>query len=219
MKPNPLEESQRLASLYCEMGEIELRELAVGIDDLTDVAKQVLRDELKKRGLDSRKSPSQSQTSGYVERKNFDLLAGPMANSYLVPSGTDDSEQEDDVPVDYTWKTLLCECNEAKEALQLAAALERAGIESWAEGQRSYSIGVGNPRVWVPADRLEEARAVATKPIPQDIIDELNEPPEEFVPPTCPACGAKDPTLESTDPSNTWVCESCDNTWTEPLPK
>jgi len=219
MKPNPLEESQRLASLYCEMGEIELRELAAGIDDLTDVAKQVLRDELKKRGLDSRKSPSQSQTSGYVERKNFDLLAGPMANSYCVPSGTDDSEQEDDVPVDYTWKTLLCECNEAKEALQLAAALERAGIESWAEGQRSYSIGVGNPRVWVPADRLEEARAVATKPIPQDIIDELNEPPEEFVPPTCPACGAKDPTLESTDPSNTWVCESCDNTWTEPLPE
>jgi len=219
MKPNPLEESQRLASLYCEMGEIELRELAAGIDDLTDVAKQVLRDELKKRGLDSRKSPSQSQTSGYVERKNFDLLAGPMANSYLFPSGTDDSEQEDDVPVDYTWKTLLWECNEAKEALQLAAALERAGIESWAEGQRSYSIGVGNPRVWVPADRLEEARAVATKPIPQDIIDELNGPPEEFVPPTCPACGAKDPTLESTDPSNTWVCESCDNTWTEPLPE
>ena len=32
------------------MGDIEIRELAAGIDDLTDVAKQVLRDEIKKRG-------------------------------------------------------------------------------------------------------------------------------------------------------------------------
>jgi len=201
------------------MGEIELRELAAGIDDLTDVAKQVLRDELKKRGWDKSKSPSQSQTSGYVERKNFDLLAGPMPNSYLVPSNTDDFEQENDVPIDYTWKTLLCECIEATEARQLGEALQRAGIESWTEAQPSYSIGVGTPRVWVPADQLEQAREIAAQPIPQDIIDELHEPPEEFVPPTCPACGAKDPTLESTDPSNTWVCESCDNTWTEPLPE
>ena len=39
MKPDQFEESQRLTSLYSEMGDIEIRELAAGIDDLTDVAK------------------------------------------------------------------------------------------------------------------------------------------------------------------------------------
>ena len=207
MKPDQFEESQRLTSLYSEMGEIEIRELAAGIDDLTDVAKQVLRDELKKRGLSGDasavRSPSQGIGSGNTPK---------IQKTKWSHEGDDDSRAE------FTWKTRLCECNTSEEAMALVLTLRKAGIDGWVEGQRSVA-SMNGPTVLVAADQLEQAREIAAQPIPQDIIDEMNEPPEEFVPPTCPACGAKDPTLESTDPSNTWVCESCDNTWTEPVPE
>jgi hypothetical protein len=207
MKPDQFEESQRLTSLYSEMGEIEIRELAAGIDDLTDVAKQVLRDELKKRSLSGDASAVRSAVP-----RNQEWEYAEDSKDQMVAEGDDDSRAE------FTWKTRLCECNTSEEAMALVLTLRKAGIDGWVEGQRSVA-SMNGPTVLVAADQLEQAREIAAQPIPQDIIDEMNEPPGEFVPPTCPACGAKDPTLESTDPSNTWLCESCDNTWTEPVPE
>jgi len=201
MKPDQFEESRRLTSLYSEMGEIEIRELAAGIDDLTEVAKQVLRDELKKRGVSG--DASALNNARDREWEHAEDSPDQMA-----------AEGEDDGRAEFTWKTALCECNTNEEAMALVLALRKAGIDGWVDRQRF----VNGPTVLVAADQLAQAREIAAQPIPQDIIDEMNEPPEEFIPPTCPACGAEDPTLESTDPSNTWVCESCDNTWTEASP-
>jgi tRNA(Ile2) C34 agmatinyltransferase TiaS len=72
------------------------------------------------------------------------------------------------------------------------------------------------PRVVVAADQLEQAREIAARPIPQEIIDEFNAPPEEYKPPVCPKCGAEDPVLESADPVNSWLCESCGEQWSDP---
>jgi hypothetical protein len=211
---DPVQYWQELTENYRQMGDEELRELAANPDDLTEVARQVLRDEMKKRGLDGRKSTAQSLPSMYISRKNFDL-SDPLANTYVVPTEPDGSEQEDDLPLDYTWKTVLCECNESVEAEQLAEALQRAGIESWVEALPPYSVSVGNPRVLVPADRLEEARAVAAKPIPQDIIDFSKTEVPEFELPDCPRCGANDPVLEGTEPLNSWLCEACGARWSD----
>jgi len=208
MKPNPFEESQRLTSLYSEMGDIEIRELAAGIEDLTDVAKQVLRNELKKRGLSGDASAVRSSVLNSPRNREWEYAEDSQAQ--MVAEGEDDSRSE------FTWKTSLCECNTSKEAWALVFTLRKAGLDGWVDRQRS-AASLNGPTVLVAADQLEQAREIAAQPIPQDIIDELNEPPEEFVPPTCPACGAKEPTLESTDPSNTWLCESCDNMWTEPI--
>ena len=49
MQIDPMAEWTRLTQLYGEMGDLELRELDPR--DLTEVAQQVLRDELRKRGL------------------------------------------------------------------------------------------------------------------------------------------------------------------------
>ena len=51
MQQDPMEEWRNLTALYSEMGDVEIRELADQINDLTDTAKQILRDELKKRGI------------------------------------------------------------------------------------------------------------------------------------------------------------------------
>jgi hypothetical protein len=46
MQPDPVEEWRHLTALYIEMGDLEIRELATQINDLTETAKQILRDEL-----------------------------------------------------------------------------------------------------------------------------------------------------------------------------
>ncbi len=208
MQINPLEEWQRLTTLYGEMGDIEIRELAAGIDDLTDVAKQVLRDEMKKRGL-SEKPANVAQTEGTDARDS-----GPW--DHVAPISKDSSaEEDDDVPHEFTWKTLLCECESAEEARLLTETLKEAGIDSWIEAPIYLKVNTGS-RVMVAADQLERAVEVAARPIPQEIIDQSKQEVPEFEAPKCPKCGEEDPTLESVDPSNTWLCESCGNSWTDP---
>jgi hypothetical protein len=48
---DPVEEWKRLSALYSEMSDGELLELKDALNDLTDGAQCVLRDELKKRHL------------------------------------------------------------------------------------------------------------------------------------------------------------------------
>lgn len=219
MQDDPMEEWRNLTTLYSEMGDVELREFADQINDLTDTAKQVLRDELKKRGMAEQSSTqnvprSESDAIGVhwddLEHSNQDAGAG-------APGGES---------TEYTWKTGLCRCDSIEEASQRCEMLRRAGIECWVQrpGARYFvawvdELGVGDIQINVAADQLDHARAVIANPIPQDIIDEIKQ--EESTPayeiPTCPKCGAEDPTLESADPSNSWLCESCGYTWSEPV--
>jgi serine/threonine protein kinase len=71
----------------------------------------------------------------------------------------------------------------------------------------------------------------STTPIPQQeikpeperqaeqekIVEQSQEPIEEYVPPVCPSCGTEDPILEGADPVNSWRCESCGKQWTEQI--
>ena len=67
----------------------------------------------------------------------------------------------------------------------------------------------------VAADQLDEAREIAARPIPQEIIDLSKMEVPDFEPPMCPSCGAADPALEGVDPVNTWCCETCGRQWIE----
>jgi hypothetical protein len=95
--------------------------------------------------------------------------------------------------------------------------LKREGIESWFEGP-SIRWGIGSPRILVAADQLDQAREIAARPIPQEIVDQFKVEVPEFEAPTCPKCGAEDPVLENADPVNSWLCEACGEQWTEPTP-
>jgi hypothetical protein len=226
MQTDPALEWRRLAEHYREISDEELRQLADDFTDLTETAQQALRQEMQSRGLgDPKASTTQVppaiafQEARSMTRKNFDLFAGSSPNSDLLPSDPEERDeedgQEDGAPVEYTWKTLLRECNDLTEAKQLSTVLTKAGIQSWTEWPPGYSIGFGNPRVVVAADQLDQARAIAERPIPQEIIEESKLEPPEFQTPVCPKCGAEDPTLEGVDPTNSWHCEQCDWDWTE----
>jgi transposase-like protein len=112
---------------------------------------------------------------------------------------------------------LLCECDEPERAALIREVLKEAGIESWIQGP-GYSVApdMSSPSILVAADQLEQAREIVARPIPQSIIEQFQMQIPEFEPPVCPGCGAEDPLLESVDPRNTWLCESCGKQWTDP---
>jgi hypothetical protein len=214
MPADPIEEWRRLREHYSQLSDEELNELALDFGDLTQSAQQVLREELRNRGL---RAPG---------------AAGGLSNSTgspwpQRPPGAihpDDSEREalqrdeieDDAPGrDYTWKTQLCECESTEQAWQIREVLRLAGIDSWVE-QPGSGWGVANPRVVVAADQLEEAAEIMKNPIPQEIIDQFNTEIPEFEPPPCPKCGAGDPVLEGVEPVNSWRCEACGKLWSDP---
>jgi hypothetical protein len=228
MQNDPLVEWQRLTETYSKMYDGELLELAAATDDLTEQARQVLSDEIRKRGLDSQPdSRSDSRFAASAPHEVTDPMIARAAVAFGVPSRVpepvpDQAEtgEETDGPHEYTWKTLLCECESAEEGRQLAEMLRRAGIESWIEGPRgSYSpysqLDQRTPRILVPADRLEEARQIAARPIPNEIVVQSQMQVPEYELPVCPKCGAGDPVLEGVDPFNSWLCEACGNEWTE----
>jgi hypothetical protein len=217
MQQDPMEEWRRLTTLYSEMGDIEIRDLVDQINNLTPNAQQILRDELKKRGI-SEKSSEQ------------DVRSPDSADSLIHWDGREDSDLDPDNEVvarEYTWKTGLCRYDSIDEVAQRCEMLSRAGIETWVQRPESrFNIpwidgpGVGDIQINVAADQLDQARSVIAQPIPQDIIDQLKR--EEEAPayeiPICPKCKAEDPILESVEPTNNWLCESCGYTWSDPIP-
>jgi hypothetical protein len=209
MQADPMEEWRRLTELYREMYDGELIALAAEPEDLTETARRVLSDEMKKRGLDDPRAPKKPPPT--PDRAQASKWAFGAEETDPEDAGGDGEPAHE-----YTWKTELCEVNSREEAWQVWEVLRRAGIESWVRGPGSrFGWNLFKPQVLVAADRLEEAQEVAARPIPQDVIDESKVDIPEYELPRCPRCGAEDPLLESVEPVNEWSCESCGNQWSE----
>jgi ribosomal protein L37AE/L43A len=240
MQTDPILEWQKLREHYRELGDDELRELAADFNDLTPTAQQALRNEMQSRRLGDREvasnapvpsnAPTATPIAATALRTKFESRAPAhevpaSAFSYwgrspeIVPDAPE-SRAEDNGSVEYTWKTLLCECETMQEARELSGALKQAGIESWIEdaatGSRYAGLGLWNPRVLVAADQLDQARAIAARPVPPEIVEESETKATDYEPPKCPRCGAKDPVLDGVDPVNSWRCEQCGQQWTDP---
>jgi hypothetical protein len=217
MYDNPSADWQALSEHYRSMFDGELENLAKEMDTLTETAQQVLRAELKNRGLAEPGTGqpiwAETQTPFRLARK---VNPGPWDDAADQPESTGEDEQG--VSKEFTWKTPLRDCTSEAEARALSEVLHRAGIDSWIElpGRRGGALVA--PRILMAADQLEQAIEIAGRPIPQEILDLSVEAPE-FEAPHCPACHAEDPTLESTEPSNSWLCEACGKQWTEPVPQ
>ena len=215
-------EWQRLARVYSEKSDGELIELSRDFGDLTDIAQQVLGDELKRRSLPepgtafSQPAPESRRGSGVAPNKWDKKFADSITNP-ILPEETDE-DREDQPVADYSWKVVLCECDEREDASDVMAVLDRAGIRSWYDGPQGVASWVSyGPRVLVAADELEQAQLVLQKPIPQEIRDQNRTKVPDFETPYCTKCGAPDPVLMSLHPSNAWQCEECGAEWTDPI--
>ena len=197
----PDQQWRRLTKLYGDMYDGQLLELAATFNDLTEMAKTVLRDELRKRELGDPLAPGWS-ASAQLKAQEQEELEQASAEAAERPA------------IEYTWKVPLCECNLSIEASQVAETLKRAGIQSWLN-RPQFPSDLRGSIVLVAADQLDEARAVIANPIPQDIIDESQIEIPEYAPPVCPSCGAADSILIATEPANSWECETCGEEWTD----
>jgi hypothetical protein len=213
MHDSPAQDWQWLRENYRSMLDGELEELAASFGDLTEMAQQVLRTELRNRGLPEPgaeavvpKRPKSSAASGWAS------TVGPDAE---VSQSNEVDRDGDRSPHEYTWKTQLCVCETTEQANQIREMLRRAGIDSWVE-EPGARWSVVSPRVVVAADQLEQAIEIARQPIPRDILEQSTEEVPEYVAPNCPRCGADDAVLESAEPTNSWLCEACGRQWTEP---
>jgi hypothetical protein len=210
MQTNPAEDWHSLTEHYRAMLDGELEELADSLDDLTETAKEVLRSEMRNRGL--------GEPGAKPLTRGSEAPAGARWVSSVRPDGQIEDAGKGDAaygPNQFTWKTPLCECDSEEQALAICQALTRAGIENWYERPGSR-MGIWGSRIVVAADRLDEAREVAAQPIAQDVIDEFRQEVPEYIPPKCPKCGTEDPVLESAEPTNSWLCEACGKQWAEP---
>ncbi|HEX4005357.1 MAG TPA: hypothetical protein VHX60_04230 [Acidobacteriaceae bacterium] len=192
------------------MSDEELLDLAASFGDLTQVAQQVLRDEMKKRGMEP---PSVAKQAERRTDRLWWAEFRPLQYGEQLPTrdGNRYDQSQNEIP-----HVLLCECETNKQMTELAEALARAGIQSWYQDVK-YRPGatLDAARVLVRAEQLDDARAILLKPIPQNIIDQSKAPAEDFVVPACPQCGAPDPILESIEPANTWRCEICNAEWSD----
>ncbi len=213
MEINPAEDWHSLTEHYRAMLDGELEQLAESFDDLTGTAKEVLRSEMRNRGLDE--PGAARQAAGRTEQDAPERWASTVDPDAVAGESSDPEQDEDSASRDYTWKTLLCECETTDQANQIREMLRRAGIDSWVEKPGSR-WSVSTPRVVVAADQLEQAIEIARQPIPPDIVEQSTVEVPEYESPKCPQCGAEDPVLESAEPTNSWLCEACGKQWTEP---
>jgi hypothetical protein len=189
---DPMEEWQRLRSLYAKMGEIELLELKVAFDDLTETAQGLLRDELRKRHLWDLPIPPKPASKGGKRHALEDVyLAG----------------------------TIIREYDTVKEAKLAAFILEQAQIEATVvDGQAGFDLRP--PSVRVAPEDVEQAEALLSQPISAEIHADfeamLHAP--DFEGPVCPRCTSSGVLLEGVDPGNQWLCEDCGHSWKDAVP-
>jgi hypothetical protein len=144
MQADPILEMQRLAAHYRELSDDELRDLAADFADLTENAQQALRTEIQSRGfrdpLRTTNAPAASnaplaapatyETRAPIHEATSSTRGFFSRQPELIPDAPD---AEPDGPIEYTWKTPLCDCDTLLQAREFSQALKQAGIESWIE--------------------------------------------------------------------------------------
>ncbi|HEV2395421.1 MAG TPA: DUF2007 domain-containing protein [Candidatus Sulfotelmatobacter sp.] len=217
---DPEQERQRLAEFYAGQHDGELAKVAREAYDLTDLAREVLRNEILKRGLNLK----------FVEERPAlrirkpEPMPGdppPVPPKEVLPAGE----------LDMRPMVTLRQFRDVPEALLAKGSLESAGIEcAFADDNLVrldwfYSNAIGGIKLLVDPDDLEDAEKVLTQPIPENFEAEGTGPYEQ---PKCPKCGSLDVNFREMDPAayltlavnvpipirrRAWRCHACDAEW------
>ena len=232
--PNQADEYRRLEALYAEMSDEQIEAMAGKMEDFTELAQQVLRAEMSKRGLgpkglDPPEDPVEaarralqaemSEQDGATQAQDVATQADPYLRdpfpSWLEPGGYDKVE---------VW------CVEgASKAREIMSVLESAGFkpylgrdnaESVDDYHGSYEGGVDIKVMKFQAryaiEELRRYAARAPEPEPSE---------EEDLSACCPNCNSKEIVFQSieVDPGKdrvkdgkfNWTCDACGHRWTD----
>ena len=229
---------RKLQELYADMSDSRIESMAENIDDLTEMAQQVLRAEMSKRGLDA-----QSQDVPSVEIARQALQSGlsdplapfhaPRHEADLFPSNENpvdpnehgkvipqlDPHAYDPVPI---WVV-----TNSEKARQIMGILDTAGIECYLGPENvenvddfkgDYEAGV---EIKVMKFRARFAQDGLRRVVPPEPEEQSSEADEFST--SCPKCNSpeviflglvegdgKDATAKG---KNSWSCDACGHHW------
>lgn len=184
---------QELLTLYGSYGDDELIGLGRGMSDLTEMAQEVLKGELARRGL---------KIASARERVEARVL-------------TDDDLQDMRTYAELAPAECIFDFEDERAASAAYYALTREGIEAIVVSPSGTKFDNRGPRVVVTPKDAERAATILSQPSADELKAETEETPAEFALPRCPACGSEETLLESVDPVNQWCCDDCGHTWLE----
>ena len=233
-KIDPEQERQQLADHYSRQVDGRLEKVAREGYELSDLAKEVLRAELKKRGL-------QVELAQFVPariKKAPEPADRPEADAPEADAGAGqelpqlDSEAEDEELV------TIRRFRDLPEALLAKGSLDSAGIECGLADDNMvrmdwfYSNAIGGIKLLVKAEEAASAEQILSQPIPENFdVSGVG----EYEQPRCPKCGSLDINFRELDPATyfslgvtylgvgvpipihrqAWRCHSCDVEWEE----
>jgi hypothetical protein len=225
-KIDPEQERRRLAAFYDGQLDGELEKVAGEAYELSDLAREVLRGELQKRGLD------------------VELTEHTPIRMKKTPEPGDPPEEDatkEELPlsqgiVDEREIVTIRKFRDLPEALLAKGSLESAGIECVLADDNMvrmdwfYSNAIGGIKLLVKAQDAAEAEQVLSQPIPEHFdVPDMG----LFEQPKCPKCGSLDINYRELDPATyfslgvtylgvgvpipihrrAWRCHSCKVEW------
>ena len=196
MAAGDAEQFSGLTKMYGKMSDQELVELARGMEDLIEVAQSALKGELARRRLS--RAVEELEPADALEEE-LDGVSLPEGYAFRAPNHC------------------VSEFDDEEDASAAALWLKSEGIESQVILPSSGRYAVRASMLAVaPGDAARMAELLA-QPIPEEFREMLRNK-DEYVVPTCPACGSDEILLEEVEPANKWVCDACGHAWVEDVP-
>lgn len=227
-KLDPEQERQRLAEFYSRQLDGRLEKVASEAYELSDLAKDVLRTELQKRGLSV-----ELAEHAPVTPKKVPEAGDPPEEEWRGAQTSVQESQVEPGPDDNHEMVTLRQFRDLPEALLAKGSLDSAGIQCALADDNMvrmdwfYSNAIGGIKLLVNAGDAADAEQVLSQPIP-DHLDVSGV--GDFEQPKCPKCGSLDVGFRESQPAaylsmalsvpipfrkRAWHCHSCDVEWEE----
>jgi hypothetical protein len=221
---DPEQEGRRLAEFYSGQMDGELEKVAEQAYELTELAREALKAELCRRGLQTKLI----ETAPVVFKKQVPVMPGdPPPPAPPAPPSAPDGELE------LRKMVAIRQFRDLPEALLAKGSLESAGIDAVLTDDNVvrmdwlWSNLMGGVKLLVGVEDAAEADEVLAQPIPEHFdVSGVG----EYAQPRCPKCYSLDVTFQELEPAaylsmtvsvplpfhrRAWRCRSCGAEWEE----
>jgi len=218
---DPEQERRRLAKFYSDQMDGELEQVAGQAYELTELAREALKAELSRRGLQTKLI----ETAPVILKKEVAIQPGdPPPPAPAAPLALDGE-------LELRKRVAIRQFRDLPEALLAKGSLESAGIEAVLTDDNVvrmdwfWSNLMGGVKLLVDAEDAAAAEEVLTQPIPEQFdVSGVG----EYAQPRCPKCNSLDITFQELEPAaylsmavsvpipfhrRAWRCRSCAAEW------
>ena len=210
---DPEQERKRLLDFYSRQMDERLEQIATQAAGLREVAREVLRQELIRRGLD------------------VELLQPPTAAVELPPEEPSGAEQSSSGEFEKRNLVIIRKFRDLPEALVAQGIIDSVGIETFLFDDATvrmdwfWSNLLGGIKLLVDAENVEAANEILNQPIPEGFAFEGA---GDYQQPRCPKCQSMEISFEELDKlaygslfvnlplpihRKGWLCHSCKHAW------